>query len=253
VQTVDEQGRRTVVEVPQHPSGLGWLPDGDLLVVSMDDKKLLRIRPDGSSVVHADLSPHAVAVNDMFVLPDGTAYVGDNGFRYGEEAPAPGRILRVAPDGDVRVVAEGLALPNGLVATSDSSALVVAETLGGRLRRFVICEDGGLDEGEVILTSDELSRSEDVTVFFDLAVFVTRPFAPDGLAMDPLDRVWAENPFSTVIRCYSLDGEVVDEVELTQGGVAPAVGDGGRTLFVATGDPAQTFTGRTSRVEVARL
>jgi len=254
VQTVDEDGTRTVIiQVPPHPSGLGWLPGGDLLVVSMDDKKLLRIGPDGTSAVHADLSAHAVAVNDMFVLPDGTAYVGDNGFRYGEEAPEPGRILRVAPDGDVRVVAEGLALPNGLVATSDSSVLVVAETLGGRLRRFAIGEDGRLGEGEVFLASDELSRSDDVSVFFDLAVFVTRPFAPDGLAMDPHDRVWVGNPFSTTIRCYDLDGQVVEEVELTQGGVAPAVADDSATLFVATGDPAQTFTGRTSRVEIARL
>ena len=40
---VDADGRvSSVVRVEQCPSGLGWLPDGQLLVVSMIDRRLLR-------------------------------------------------------------------------------------------------------------------------------------------------------------------------------------------------------------------
>ena len=35
--------RETIVKVPQQPSGLGWLPDGRLLVVSMKDRKVMRL------------------------------------------------------------------------------------------------------------------------------------------------------------------------------------------------------------------
>ncbi|HME69354.1 MAG TPA: SMP-30/gluconolactonase/LRE family protein, partial [Myxococcota bacterium] len=43
IRTVDLDGRvDTVAEVPALPSGLGWLPDGRLLMVSMEDRRLLR-------------------------------------------------------------------------------------------------------------------------------------------------------------------------------------------------------------------
>lgn len=252
VQTVDANGeRRVVVEVPNHPSGLGWTADGDLLIVSMDDNAIVRLpRGGGDLVLHSSLADLAVAVNDMFVLRDGTAFVGDNGFRFGEEAPRPGRIIRVGPDGSAAVVADGLALPNGLAATSDESALVVAETLGGRLTRFVIGEDRSLSGRELQFAGDELARSADIADLLDLEVFFTRPFAPDGICVDARDRVWIGNPFRDVIQCIDQSGEVVDEVQLSLGATAPAVGgEDGRTLFVATGVPTETFTGRTSRIE----
>ena len=71
----------TVAIVAGQPSGLGWLPDGRLLVVSMRDRTLLRREPDGSLVVHADLSGIAGGpVNDMVVDAQGRAYVGNFGF-----------------------------------------------------------------------------------------------------------------------------------------------------------------------------
>ena len=63
----------TIVEVPECPSGLGWLPDGRMLVVSMHDRKLLRLDPDGLTEV-ADLSAHATwHCNDMVVDAAGRA------------------------------------------------------------------------------------------------------------------------------------------------------------------------------------
>src|SRR4051812_49357628 len=72
---------RVEAEVPGQPSGLGWLPDGRLLVVSMRDQKVLRREPDGQLVVHADLSTYVSGnVNDMLVDAHGRAYVGNFGF-----------------------------------------------------------------------------------------------------------------------------------------------------------------------------
>lgn len=256
VQTVTESGVRAVVaEIPTHPSGLGWLPDGDMLVVSMDDNAVLRLpRGGGAPVVHADLRALATAVNDMFVMPSGIAYVGDIGFDYESGGPRPGRVIRVDPDGAAVVAAEDLVLPNGLTATADSSALIVAETMAGRLTRFSIDSDGALHAREVFLAFDELARTDDVGAFFDFAVFGDRPAAPDGICADGSDNIWVGNPFLSVIRCYDQSGAQVDEVELHRGGTAPAIGgDDGRTLFVATGAPAETFTGRTSCIEVCEL
>lgn len=256
VQTVAEDGARVAVaEVGTHPSGLGWLPNGDILVVSMDDNLVLRFPPGGSSPrIHADLSELAVAVNDMFVLPSGVAYVGDIGFDYEQGGPRPGRVIRIDPDGSAVVVAEDLILPNGVVATADGSALIVAETMAGRLTRFSIDGDGALRDRETYLAFDDLSRSDDTAAFFDFAVFSTRPVAPDGICADAADNVWVGNPFAPVIRCYDPSGKQIDEVELLQGGTAPAVGGSdGRTLFVATGIPTETFTGRTSRIEICEL
>src|SRR5258708_13206255 len=52
VVAVDMAGKREVIcEVPNRPSGLGWLPDGRLLVVSMTDRKLMRLDRDGLQMV----------------------------------------------------------------------------------------------------------------------------------------------------------------------------------------------------------
>ena len=93
----------TVVRVDDdEPSGLGWLPDGRLLVVAMETQRLLRVEPDGELAVHADLSSAARgSLNDMIVAADGTAYLGDMGVRIHElgSERRPGQTFRVAPDG----------------------------------------------------------------------------------------------------------------------------------------------------------
>src|SRR4029077_14342454 len=90
----------TVLEVPGQPSVLGWLPDGRLLVVSMTDRKLLRLDPGGLTVA-ADLSALAsFHCNDMVVDDRGRAYVGNFGFDLHAEAPfRPAELVLVPPDG----------------------------------------------------------------------------------------------------------------------------------------------------------
>src|SRR5947199_8458790 len=63
-----------IVEVPTQPSGLGWLPDSRLLVVSMTDRQLLRLE-GGRLVGHADLSaPATCPCHDTAVNAAGRTY-----------------------------------------------------------------------------------------------------------------------------------------------------------------------------------
>src|SRR5262249_60114287 len=144
VMTVDLAGRaEVVVEVPNQPSGLGWLPDGRLLVVSMIDRRLLRLDPGGLAVA-ADLSALAsFHCNDMVVDDRGRAYVGNFGFDLHAEAPfRPAELVLVPPDGPPRIVADDLAFPNGCVITPDGRTLVVGESGGARLTAVTIPGDG---------------------------------------------------------------------------------------------------------------
>ena len=146
VMTVTEDGRlEKIVDVEAKPSGLGWTADERLLIVSMEDRKLLRRDPDGLKV-HADLAPLITgSPNDMVVDPDGRAFVGNFGFDLlGGEEPKPANIVCVDPDGSARVVAEEMGFPNGSVITPDRKTLIVAETFAGVLTAFNLKPDGSL-------------------------------------------------------------------------------------------------------------
>ena len=143
--------RETIVDVPRCPSGLGWLPDGTLLVVSMEDRQLLKM-VDGALVPHADLSPWATFhCNDMVVDYAGRAYVGNFGVNlHAREDPVPATMVRVDPDGTATPVADELRFPNGTVIydttlvggeVTDRIALdrgAFACMLGGRDRRTIL-------------------------------------------------------------------------------------------------------------------
>jgi sugar lactone lactonase YvrE len=146
VMTVDLDGNaEKMLEVQCCPSGLGWLPDGRLLVVSMMDRRLLRLDPIGLVEI-ADLTKLAsFHCNDMVVDKKGRAYIGNFGFDLAANAPVkPAEIVLVTPDGKARIVAEELYFPNGTVITPDDRTLIVAETWGNCLTAFDIESDGRL-------------------------------------------------------------------------------------------------------------
>ena len=136
VYSAEEDGGdlRVEAEVPQQPSGLGWLPDGRLLIISMRDFRVLRREADGTLVCHADASGYISGhLNDMVVDAGGRAYVGEFGFDLMGGAPfEPGVLLWVDPDGTVAKVAEDMLFPNGSVITEDGT-LLVDETFGNRV------------------------------------------------------------------------------------------------------------------------
>ena len=145
--------RRPRSTCPGRPSGLGWLPDGRLLVVSMTERAVLRLEPDGALVHHGDLTPWATFHgNDMVVAADGRAYVGNFGFdleaacagaRGSRPAPRTS-MVRVDPDGTSCEAAPDLAFPNGTVIFPDGRTLVVAESSAPASRAFDVGDDGTL-------------------------------------------------------------------------------------------------------------
>ena len=142
----------TVATVPEQPSGLGWMPDGTMLVVSMRDRRVLRVRDGGEPELHADLSELAPwHLNDMVVDAEGRAYVGNFGFDImsGATIRSTG-VVRVDPDGTAAVAADDLRFPNGTVIFPDGRTLVVAETLAGRLTAFDVGDDGSLANRRVV-------------------------------------------------------------------------------------------------------
>ena len=141
VSTVTPEGvEEEVLTVQGQPSGLGWMPDGSLLVVSRKDFRLLRRSPEGELGGHADLSRLAKGhLNDMVVDAQGRAYVGNFGFDLMVRAdPSPTELVRVDPDGSVTVVADELWFPNGTVISPDGGTLIVGETVAARYTAFTV-------------------------------------------------------------------------------------------------------------------
>ena len=152
VVAVDLAGRaETMVEVPPRPSGLGWTPDGALLVVSMLDRRVLRVE-NGTTRVLADLSAVATGpCNDMVVDGRGRAYVGNFGYdRHKGEPPRTTCLARVDPDGRVTPAAEDLFFPNGTVITPDGRTLIIGESFGARFTAFDIQPDGSLTNKKLV-------------------------------------------------------------------------------------------------------
>lgn len=147
VMRVDQEGVvETVATLPDVPTALGWAGGGELLIVSAMERRLLRLEESGL-VVAADLSGLvAHPCNDMVIDGQGRAYIGSMGFQFGDPdaVPAPGSILLVSPEGDARVVADGLAFPNGMVITPAGQTLIVAESYAACLTAFTIAPDGSL-------------------------------------------------------------------------------------------------------------
>jgi sugar lactone lactonase YvrE len=144
VSRVTADGAETVVtEVEHQPSGLGWLPDGSMVVVSMKDHRVLRLA-DGALSTHADLSEHCAGhLNDLVVTEQGHVFVGDFGFDLmGGADAATATLKRIDPDGTVTVVADGLQFPNGSVITPDGGTLIVGETFGNRYTAWDLAPDG---------------------------------------------------------------------------------------------------------------
>ena len=239
VLATDQDGKlETIVEVPEDPSGLGWLPDGRLLVVSMRDRKLMRLDPEGL-VEAADLSEHAsFHCNDMVVDALGRAYVGNFGWDlHGGAPPVETNLVLVEPDGRTRVVAENLLFPNGTVITPDGRTLIVGETFGPCLTAFDVAEDGSLSGRR------EWARMERAV--------------PDGICLDAEGGIWVASPVSGAVLRLMKGGEVTDRIEVEHQAFACMLGGPERrTLFLCTAadsDPKQTHTrtGRIERVEVA--
>lgn len=216
IYAVTPDGERQAVhaDLPDRPSGLGWLPDGRLLAVSMVERKLLR-EEGGALAEHADLSAVATGnCNDMVVDGAGNAYVGNFGFDYEDGGRfSTADLALVRPDGRVEVAATGLRFPNGSVITPDGGTLIVGESFGAGYEAFTIADDATLGERR---------RWADVP-----------GMAPDGCTLDAEGAIWfADALGSQVVRVLE-GGEITARIPMPMPTFACALGgDDGRTLFV---------------------
>jgi sugar lactone lactonase YvrE len=233
VVTVDGDGREeAVVEVEGQPSGLGWMPDGSLLVVSMRDRRVLRWTREGGLTEHADVSALCGGhLNDMVVDRHGRAYAGNFGFDLmGGGDPAAAALIRVDPDGRASVAAEEMLFPNGSVITPDGETLIVGETAGARYTAFTIRPDGSLADRRVwaqVEPAPEIGTLQET--------LAQLKFGPDGCALDADGHIWAADEVNARCVLVAPGGAIVDEVRAPEGlGVFACMlgGDDGRTLLI---------------------
>ena len=240
---------RTELELDDQPSGLGWMPDGSLLVVAMKKRQVWRRWPDGRFELHADLADYSAHLcNDMVVDAAGRAYVGNFGFDldtalaergvegvFADHPTTP--IALVQPDGSVSSAAgdERFSFPNGAVITPDGTTFVVAETFGGRLTAFDIGADGHLR-----------NRREWAATF---------PRIPDGICLDASGAIWIANPAAPECVLIAPGGEVLEVVQTGEQNCYACMlgGPEGRHLFMLTApaDPAKAPLGKVLVAEVA--
>ena len=164
VYSLDADGKRTLVcEVPNRPSGLGFMPDGALIIASMQDRRVLKYA-NGVTTVLADLWEHATGdVNDLLVDERGYTYVGNFGYDLHNGAPStPTNMHVVSPDGAVQVAASGLEFPNGTVIADGGRTLIVAETWAGRLTAYDRDEEGRLSNRRIIRGAPRATTRRDL-------------------------------------------------------------------------------------------
>ena len=224
----------TIAEIPGQPSGLGWLPDGRLLIVSMLDRKLL-VRENGRLSEFSDI--HALSrfhCNDMVTDNQGRTYVGNFGFDLHNNAEqVTTELVMVHPDGRAEVAATDLSFPNGTVITADGKTMIIAETMAARLTAFDIADDGYLSNRRIWAQLDKA--------------------LPDGICLDEEGGIWVASPVSNEALRVLEGGEVTDRVIVENQAFACMLGgDDRKRLFIltsGTSDPEDCRTSRSAKIE----
>jgi sugar lactone lactonase YvrE len=232
VHTVNLAGSVTTLALPGHaPSGLGFRPDGSLLITCAETRRLLRYDGDTVAAI-ADLTDCTPAnLGDMVVDHLGRAYIGSQAF-------GDGVIVRVDPDGSVAVVADGLDFPNGMVITPEGTTLIVAESIGRRLTAFSVGCDGSLSDRRVF--ADGLEGP------------------PDGIALDADGGVWAAMTLAHQFQRIGAGGTVTDRIDIGDRAAIACMlgGPGRRTLFLVSSSdayPKRLVGTRLSRIDTVTV
>ena len=248
VYSLDLSGKHEViVEIPNQPSGLGWTPDGTMLIVSMKDRKLMSFK-DGQLKERADLTEFSgFHCNDMVVDIDGNAFIGNFGFNtYDGEEIKPTNLILVKPGEEPVLAAENLFFPNGTVITPDNKTLIVGETYAARLTAFDKSEDGSLSNRRI--WADLKVNAEEGTV----------PL-PDGMCIDEEGAIWVASPSTAeVIRVHE-GGMISERIPVQTNAFACMLGgEDRRTLFICTSngsgvDPGAALREKSGKIEITQV
>ena len=216
----------TVASIAARPSGLGWTPDGALLVIGMEDQTLNRLAPDGAIATSRGLGELCFHPNDMCVDAAGRAYITQFGYDLFTGAPpAPCGLLTLDAVGNAALAGSGLVFPNGVALTPDGRTLIVAESFGYRLTAFDVAADGSLS-GQRVFAEFDNSAGDAVL---------------DGICVDAAGAVWVGMPVAQEFRRVIDGGTVTDVVRPAPGAGTYCVdcalgGADGRTLFLLVAD-----------------
>ena len=236
-----------IVEVPGQPSGLGWMPDGTMLIVSMKDKKLLSFNNNTLSEV-ADLSNLAgFHCNDMVVDDQGNAYIGNFGFNtYSGEEIRPANLILVRPGEDPCLAADDLLFPNGTVITPDGKTLIVGETYAARLTAFDINQDATLSNRRVWADFTLDADEGDIPL-------------PDGMCLDVEGAIWVASPSTAEVIRVREGGVILDRISVETNAYACMLGgDDLKTLFICTSnasgvDPESALREKSGKIETIKV
>ena len=239
VYRTDNEGNLDVVLTTDDlPGGLGWLPDGSMLVVYMTQRKVMRLH-EKSLHEYADLSELAsFHCNDMLVDMQGRVYVGNFGFDLHGGAPQRNaEIIMVDLDGVTKVFSDEVVFPNGCVFSADNRTLIAAETFAHRLTEFEL---------------NEMGMSASSHVWADLG-----EMTPDGICIDRQGMIWVASPGTGEVTLVKKGGEKVASCQ-TKGTPYACMlgGEDGRTLFICTSetdDPDQAASLKSGRIERVRV
>lgn len=228
-------GDHEVISEVFHPGGIGWLPDGRMLVVASEDKRIFEVTPEGNQL-YVDLSDFAPGwTNDMLVDEAGRAYVGNFGYDLFTDEPRATQLILVQPDGSVSWQPGELVFPNGIVKRPDGT-IVVAETFANRLAVYSVGEDGALTpEGKIELEDDLM---------------------PDAIAADAAGGIWLASVLTAEIVRVDAEGSC-ERHAVSQNAYGCALGgEDGRTLFIATApdyEPESRRANSEGRIETLRV
>ena len=236
-----------IVEVPAQPSGLGWMPDGTMLIVSMKNKKLLSFNNNSLSEV-ADLSNLAgFHCNDMVVDDQGNAYIGNFGFNtYSGEEIRPANLILVRPGEDPCLAADDLLFPNGTVITPDGKTLIVGETYAARLTAFDINQDATLSNRRVWADFTLDADEGDIPL-------------PDGMCLDVEGAIWVASPSTAEVIRVREGGVILDRIPVETNAYACMLGgDDLKTLFICTSnasgvDPESALREKSGKIETIKV
>lgn len=227
-----------VTKTPDLPGGLGWLPDGTLLVVQMTERTVCSI-VNSRLKTYADLSGLAgFHCNDLLVDSQGRAWVGNFGYDlHRGEAVKSAEIILIPVHGPPRIAARDVIFPNGMAITADGNTLLVAETFAARITALDISADGQLSNARLWA---------DLNGAF-----------PDGLCLNPDGTLWVAAPNISQVLQLREGGEILSRVFTHARPYACAIGGhNDDKLYItssATDDPGKAKNQKSGRIEMLSL
>ena len=202
-----------------HSNGLAFSHQGHLLL-AQHDGRLSRIAHDGTEETLAASydGKRLNSPNDLTVASNGNVYFTDPPYGV-EEAQRElefSGVYRLDGSGELTLLADDFARPNGLAFSPDESTLYVNDSQRGHIRAFDVTADGRITNGRefAVLEGDA-------------------PGAPDGMVTDQSGRVYSTGPGGIWI--FDADGTQLARIDVPERTTNVAWGGSDRqTLYITT-------------------